>query len=681
VVVFVFAIITPIAFDGAVSGAAPAELSRVSSLLKYRADIDGLRAIAVILVVLFHLDVNGFHGGYVGVDVFFVISGYLITSIIKHKHENHNFEFADFYSRRIRRLVPPLIVTVAVTMAAGAFVMTPYDLSNLSRSAVAALFSLSNILFYLESGYWDTASELKPLLHTWSLGVEEQFYLFWPAIILGLLSIQRYISFGTSLAVISGLGAALCIGYTSIDQSAAFYLLPFRIFQFSVGALLIPLMAVLVARSPGRPFPFAVFFFPVGILCILISAVAFDGDTLFPGFAVLLPTLGAAMVLLSGVQAHGPKARLLMENPLSLWLGRVSYAMYLVHWPLIALFRYVYGLELTVADQIILVLLTLVATFMLHYGVEKRFYRRASPDSTEPNTRSDSKFIHRTVAAVCFVSLLASSAWLGDGWSWRFPSLSLSTAQIEQGLMERTRRMGSACKLVGWESNSRCDLEAETQMLVLGTSTEVDGYNFINAGYGGDSNLNLIAFGGTQGCSKLREQYGHFYSKEERCQQQLDALFRPDFISKLDLVLYSANRPYDQNKSIHLSMLKELKARKPDLRVITLGGYINTRRKCAYYINKTSTTDSCALPENVSYFEDDPQSQFLYEEFQEIETLYIDRVELLCKSRILQTCRMRTNTGIPALYDRVHNSLEFAEMSGILYAQKHANLLQELGNR
>tara|TARA_B110000977_G_scaffold45159_1_gene61398 strand:+ start:115 stop:2064 length:1950 start_codon:yes stop_codon:yes gene_type:complete len=649
--------------------------------LKYRPDIDGLRAIAVMSVVLFHLDVPGFEGGYVGVDIFFVISGYLITSIIQHKHENHKFEFTDFYSRRIRRLVPPLIVTVAATMAAGAFVMTPYDLSNLSRSSVAALFSLSNIVFYLESGYWDTASELKPLLHTWSLGVEEQFYLFWPAVIIGLLSIQRYISFGTSLATLSILGAALCVGYTTIDQSAAFYLLPFRVFQFSVGASLIPLMAMLVSRSGGRALPFAVFFFPAGILCIFVSVVAFDGDTLFPGFAVLLPTLGAAMVLLSGIQAQGRKTQLLMQNPLSLWLGRVSYAMYLVHWPLIALFRYIYGLELTVADQIVLALFTLVATFILHYGVEKRFYQRVSLDSTEPSAQSDSRFMQRTLAAMSFVSLLATTIWLGDGWSWRFPSLSLSTAQIEQGLMERTRRMGSACKLVGWESNSHCNLEANTQMLVLGNSTEVDGYNFINAGYGGDSNLNLIAFGGTQGCSKLREQYGHFYSNEERCQQQLDALFRPDFISKLDLVLYSANKPYDQDKSVYLSMLKELKARKPDLRVITLGGYINTRRKCAYYINKTSTTDSCALPENVSYFEDDPQSQFLYEEFQEIETLYIDRVELLCKSRILQTCRMRTNTGIPALYDRRHNSLEFAEMSGTLYAEKHTGLLQDMGRR
>jgi peptidoglycan/LPS O-acetylase OafA/YrhL len=128
----------------------------VSNAVKYRADIDGLRAIAVLSIVLFHLGVPGFQGGYVGVDVFFVISGYLITSIIKHKYEIHDFRLPDFYSRRIRRLVPPLIATIAATMTGAALIMTPFDMIAFSRSAAAALFSLSNIVFYLEAGYWDT---------------------------------------------------------------------------------------------------------------------------------------------------------------------------------------------------------------------------------------------------------------------------------------------------------------------------------------------------------------------------------------------------------------------------------------------------------------------------------------------------------------------------------------------
>ena len=165
--------------------------------------------------------------------------------------------------------------------------MTPNDMVTFSRSAAAALFSLSNIVFYLESGYWDTASELKPLLHTWSLGVEEQFYLFWPALIVGLLSFRRFIAFGSSLAVISVLGAVLCIWFTGVDQSAAFYLLPFRVFQFATGALLIPLTSFLEQNTKGYPYSVPALAFWSGLLCILLSVTTFSGDTVFPGYAVL----------------------------------------------------------------------------------------------------------------------------------------------------------------------------------------------------------------------------------------------------------------------------------------------------------------------------------------------------------------------------------------------------------
>ena len=165
--------------------------------------IDGLRAIAVLAVVIFHLGVPGFDGGYIGVDVFFVISGFLITSIIKGKLEAGDFSLKDFYSRRIRRLVPPLLVTVAVTVVGAGLLLTPYDMIRFARSAVAAIFSLSNIVFFLEACYWDTASELKPLLHTWSLGVEEQFYLFWPALLVLIMAARERVSFTAAMIAIT----------------------------------------------------------------------------------------------------------------------------------------------------------------------------------------------------------------------------------------------------------------------------------------------------------------------------------------------------------------------------------------------------------------------------------------------------------------------------------------------
>lgn len=647
--------------------------------MNYRADIDGLRAIAVLSVVLFHLEVPGFQTGYVGVDIFFVISGYLITSIIKTKYEDNTFSLSDFYIRRIRRLIPPLIATVAITFLGAAYIMTPSDMVAFSRSASAALFSLSNIVFYSEAGYWDTASELKPLLHTWSLSVEEQFYLFWPALIIGLLSIRRTISFGASLALISIFGAILCIWYTGIDQSAAFYLLPFRVFQFAVGALLIPLTSTLQQSTKISRYIRPSLAFWSGTLLVLISVIGLDRDTVFPGWAVLLPTLGSALMLLGGAMSGQLHTRALVQNGVSTWLGRVSYSMYLVHWPIIVLFRYQFGIELTVTDQLILAVSTLVATCALHYGIERRFYQRNRSGADTLTTVSGNRLAFRSVLVAGLLALIASSAWwTGGGWAWRFPTLSLSAEQIAQGYKDRSKKYDLACSLENLEANQACDLDAKFQVLVLGNSHEPDAYNFFSAGYGDDKDINLVAFGYPNPCLPLKQKTGPFPTEDEQCNARINALFDPALLANLDVVLYAANRPYSKTKYSFLTVLQQLKRLNPEIKIVTYGGYINTKRPCAYYINKTNTTQSCVLSENVSYFSDDEGSKVLLGEFKEIESYYIDRVDLLCESRLLNTCRTRTDDGIPALYDKTHISFEFAEMSGRMYAKKHPNLIREL---
>jgi peptidoglycan/LPS O-acetylase OafA/YrhL len=661
-------------------GIVPAEPFGVVGQLKYRADIDGLRAIAVLSVVIFHLDVPGFQGGYVGVDIFFVISGYLITSIIKHKYDSDTFKLSHFYARRIRRLVPPLIATVAATILGAAFIMTPYDMVELSRSAVAALFSLSNFVFYSESGYWDTASELKPLLHTWSLGVEEQFYLFWPALIVGLLSIRRHISFGTSLALISLLGAALCIWFTSVDQSAAFYLLPFRVFQFAVGAWIIPLTLGLQDSPKKHTAWIPALSFWLGILCVVISVTAFGDNTVFPGWAVLVPTTGAALILISGAlpgQTETP-ARSLMQNPVSIWLGRVSYSMYLVHWPLIVLFRYHYGLELTVADQFILAISTLLATCALHYRIERRFYQRDAKAADGSIGMSGNRFALQTMGVAGLLALITSSAWVDGGWAWLYPTARLSTEQIKQGEQARVKNYDIACSLEDLQSNKACNFYASIQMLVLGNSHEPDGYNFIKSGFGDDKNLNIMVFGRIHGCGFTRNNLGQIHSSDRQCQKRLAALFEPELAASIDIVLYSAAKPYDQSKHAFVAILQQLKKINPEVRIITFGGYIETKRDCSYYIAKTHSADACALPENVTYFEGNSGGKHFLKYFRTIESHYIDRVSLLCKNGALDTCRTSTDDGVPVSYDDGHNSLEFSQMSGKIYAEKYPNLLHSL---
>ena len=636
----------------------------------------------MLCVVIFHLGVAGFQGGYVGVDVFFVISGFLITAIIKQGHENQSFRFTDFYAKRIRRLLPPLIATVAVTLLGASFILTPEDMTPFARSATAALFSVSNFVFYAESGYWDAASELKPLLHTWSLGVEEQFYLFWPALITCLLTWRKRIPFGASLTLITFAGAALCIVYSTVNPSAAFYLLPFRVFQFSLGALIIPLSSALIhtkfARS--RWLPSASFW--LGLSCIAASVFSFDDATQFPGWAVLLPTTGAALMLLAGTARTGlPRAaRALMENPLSIWLGRVSYSMYLVHWPLIVLYRYYHGMELYVADQLTLAATILVATCALHYGIERRFYRRGKNSDEKVSTVSDKRFALRTVGVSVFLAVITANAWLSNGWAWRFSTIRLSTEQIEAGKQARFEKSGKACRLANLNAAS-CNMEADVQIVVLGNSSEVDGYNFMSAAYGEYPNVNLILFGNTNRCAPMRVVSESLVTDNANCQNALAALFEPAFLQRLDIIVYAANQPYAENKMQFLQILQMLKEARPALQIVTLGGYINTIRPCSHYINKTGTTDSCAVPENVSYFGDTYTEQPLHKAFYSLESYYIDRVSLLCRNRILETCHTRANDDTPALYDRVHHSLPFSEMSGKLFAAQHPNLLTELLER
>jgi len=648
--------------------------------LTYRADIDGLRAIAVLSVVLFHLDVPGFAGGYVGVDIFFVISGYLITSIIKRGYENHTFTLREFYSRRIRRLLPALIATVVATFIAATFALTPYDMQGFARSVVAALFSLSNIVFFMESGYWDTASELKPLLHTWSLGVEEQFYILWPALILGLLSIRHVLPFNISLVLITLAGAALCIWYTSINQSAAFFLLPFRVFQFTLGALLISVIAALRARAePINRSLYGVAFW-AGMLCIFGSVYCLGDSTIFPGWVVLLPTIGAFLLLLAGASPaqSAPVARWIMQNPLSVQVGRMSYSLYLVHWPLVSLYRYQWGVELTIGSRLGLALAMLIATLFLHHGVERRFYH---PGRMEPGLvpkLPNPVFAFRTLAISVLLSVPAVNAWLGEGWAWRFPSISLGAEEVTAGRLKRFEKYQNACDIADPDQQQNCNFDADLQVLVLGNSFEPDGYNFMHGMLQDDPRVNLIKFGTIFFCANMRLEADRVVNDIDHCQVRFDTLLDPAVVSNLDILVYSFSRPYSAKRRLMLRVLRNIKKLNPEIKIVTFGGYIFTNRDCAYLFNKSGTTDSCAEPENVAIFSDEPELSPLFTEFRAIESHYIDRVALLCRNRILQNCLTRTATGVPAFYDRLHNSIEFAEMSGKLYAEKYPGLLDKL---
>src|SRR5262245_9675100 len=258
--------------------------------MEYREDIDGLRAIAVLAVVLFHAKMPGFSGGFVRVDVFFVISGYLITGLIAHDHANGRFAFSTFYFRRIRRIVPALLCVYAASTLLAALLMLPADMQTFGHSLTSSALFYANHFFYGQSGYFGGQSDLKPLLHTWSLSIEEQFYLVWPLLLFVLARWRaawlQYVVW--SAAAISLAACAIMVG---LDKEAAFFLAPFRAWELLLGAAL-----ALLPRRPtlsGTPAELAG---SAGLLMIVTSVVFLDESEPFPGLLAVPPCLGAALV-------------------------------------------------------------------------------------------------------------------------------------------------------------------------------------------------------------------------------------------------------------------------------------------------------------------------------------------------------------------------------------------------
>lgn len=380
--------------------------------MKYRADIDGLRCLAVLPVILFHAGIPGVSGGFVGVDIFFVISGFLITNILVGELDAGTYSILNFYDRRIRRILPALAFTIALTWIAAYLVFLPSYFVDFSKSVVSVATFTSNLYFWKYSGYFENGAQLRPLLHTWSLAVEEQFYIFMPLLLAFLSRFSKKVTL-VALAVLWLLSFGLSVYCTQVASTANFFILPTRAWELLTGGLL--------AVAPIRPIKnkwLSIALSVVALIAILLPILTYSEATPFPGLSALSPCGGAVLLIYLGAGVQGPAQAILSWRPVVM-IGRISYSLYLVHWPVIVFLRY-----MTLSNaNLMLASIALTTSFALAifswWFIERPFRNKSFIPSRKI-------LFGGTVAALLVVASIGVAGVTSHGFYQRFATLPAS---------------------------------------------------------------------------------------------------------------------------------------------------------------------------------------------------------------------------------------------------------------
>ncbi|MBA2709845.1 MAG: acyltransferase [Tatlockia sp.] len=370
--------------------------------LEYRPDIDGLRAIAVLLVVAFHAFPQFIKGGFIGVDIFFVISGFLISKIIiSGLIENDSFSISKFYSRRINRIFPALILMLIACFIFGWFALMPDEYKQLNKHILGGASFIANLLLWKESGYFDNAALTKPLLHLWSLGIEEQFYIVWPLII--WFTWKKRFNLAFTIVMIATVSFLLNISIVKYDATAAFYSPLTRFWELLTGSflaflslqrgragneLIVSPSSKILANSQAV----------VGILLIFIAVFSIKQGSHFPGWGALLPTIGALLIILAGSKAW--INRVVLSNRLFVWFGLISFPLYLWHWPLLSYARIITGDMPSRTIRLIAVFIAIILAWMTFQFIEK-------PLRSGKNKRFSAIFLLVLMIIVSIISFIA----------------------------------------------------------------------------------------------------------------------------------------------------------------------------------------------------------------------------------------------------------------------------------
>lgn len=615
----------------------PAATGSAAAHAKYWPDIDGLRALAVLPVLFFHLGIGLAPGGFVGVDVFFVISGYLITSLISAEMHQGTYSVTRFYVRRARRIFPALFFMCAVTTLLVLLFGLPSDAKRFSSALAAATLFGSNIYFYLTADYFAAAAETQPLLHTWSLAVEEQFYIFFPLV---LLLVRRY--FGrrerlimVALALIS-LGISIWLVRT--DKAGAFYLLQSRAWELLLGGLLAlgvfpAIRSRLLAGALGL----------AGLALIAGSVLLYRENMPFPGLAALAPCIGAALLIHTGKDASLLTAQALSLGPVR-FIGLISYSLYLWHWPVAVISRYAAfwnGWDPDLKPHKLAVLaLSFAAAILSWHFVERPFRQR-------PHRLSSTAILSASAATMAFLVVAAGLVYPLSQRFWQMPADAQRTLAVLDTTSLSTMRSRACLLRTEAEPFSQFDQAACLQLsdskpnwLLVGDSHAAD----LWAGFAAaNPEINLLQATAT-GCKPVMDGIG-----QQQCLDLMDFLFT-NFIPKhrFEAILISARWSSGDLESIS----RTASALKPFAnRVVVLGPRVEYEHDLPWLLTASMLKHDPSVVDRFRVAKQKRVDQRFADRLREQEIGYVSLYAALCPDG---RCQVTDRDGLPLAFDYGH---------------------------
>jgi peptidoglycan/LPS O-acetylase OafA/YrhL len=537
----------------------------IKSTHAYRPDIDGLRAVAILAVVIFHAFPAVLSGGFIGVDVFFVLSGFLITTIILHAHHENNFSFASFYGRRIRRIFPALLLVLIFSLIAAICLLTADEVSQISQHILGGASFSANFVFWQEAGYFDAQAITKPLLHLWSLSIEEQFYIIWPLCI--WYAIKKQLNVLVVTIALAALSFTLNVYWVYTGQIAAFYAPQARIWELLIGcsiaysqfsvvlaklsnthqvsAIIHPLIHKI--RPAINPTKLANIQACLGLTLLLVGLFTINKDSYFPGWrAFLFPVLGSALIITAGESAWFNRA--VLSNKALIWLGLISYPLYLWHWPLLSFAHILSDSQPSTAIKVLAVAIAIMLAWLTYYLIEI------------PIRTGLYKKLKTTLLMIGMILIAGLSYYSYHHYSKIAGGNIFITANKNTIKNERLRY---------WSDNTSVNFSTHhPKVVIFGDSQAWDIFTALRH----DNTLGLKMFKSNYDCAAFFDIKFGKDNKKTLCQTEFDHMLNSTELKQADVLVYSHLwTKAAENADAYAQGLAKIKQKNPNIQIYFFG--------------------------------------------------------------------------------------------------------------